>query len=278
MNDSPKLEGNDFIIFKHGCGNDSEYTLQVPGSKFGLPNPNAEKTEFTDESTDKMKEPCKNHIFYHVEVEIIGDPSNTFEYDRFNDPTPSFFPFYSDRDADPDAEPDIEHPDDDDENPKLFKIRKATLMEWDLIDTGREDIWFDKPPTIVLKSNGGISSQMMLKGFGPSKRDDLRRKTTILRKINPSDCNFKSLGNQNVYLHWAIFVENFPEEILDKLNGTDDDVIIRRSHLYNEKPFLEDYKRIAFGHRPIHLIDYHDVPDSEFYLLMHDLYIETRHN
>ena len=91
-----------------------------------------------------------------------------------------------------------------------------------------------------------------------------------MRKTNPSDCNFKSLGNQNLYLHWAIFVENFPEEILNKLNGTrsgtDDDVIIRRSHLYNEKPgYFEDYKRIAFGHRPIHLIDYHNVPDSKFY-------------
>ena len=252
------MEGNDFIIFKHGCGNDSEYTMETPFWS------SSTATKFSDESTDKMKEPCQNHIFYHVEVEFIGDQNNTFAYDGSNDPTPSFFPFHTFPDADPDAEPDIEHPDDDDENPKIFKIRRATLMDWDLTDSGREDIWFDKPPTMVLKSNGGISTQMMLKGFG-TKRDDLKRKTTILRKTNPSDCNFKSLGNQNIYLHWAIFVENFPEEILNKLDGTDDEVIIRRSHLYNEKPYFEDYKRIAFGHRPIHLIDYHNVPDSEFY-------------
>ena len=158
MSDNSKLEGNDFIIFKHGCGNDSEYTLQVPESKFGPPG--TEKTQFTDESIDKMEEPCKNHIFYHVEVEFIGDQNNTFKHVSTE---PFVHPF--DPDFDPDAEPDIEHPDDDDENPKLFKIRRATLMEWDLTDSGREDIWFDKPPTIVLKSDGGVKYQMMLKAW-----------------------------------------------------------------------------------------------------------------
>ena len=239
LSESSKLEGNDFIIFKHGCGNDSEYTMKPSYSNFFHP-----KTQFSEDSTDKMKEPCKNHIFYHVEVEFIGEQTNTFEYDEFNVP---------------------KHPDDDDENPKMFKIRRATLMKWDLTESRTEDIWFDKPPKIVLKSNDRTDDQMMLKGFN-IVRDDLKRKTTILRKINPSDCNFMSLGNQNIYLHWAIFVENFPEEILNKLSGTDEEVFIRRSHLYKEKPYADhNVRRIAFGHRPIHLIDYYDVPDSEFY-------------
>ena len=252
LSESSKMEGNDFIIFKHGCGNDSEYTMKL--SFLGRP-----LTQFSEDSTDKMKEPCKNHIFYHVEVEFIGDQTNTFEYDEFNVPTHSWIPLDYEN-----FELDIKHPDDDDENPKIFKIRRATLMKWDLTESRTEDIWFDKPPKIVLKSNDRTDDQMMLKGF---ERDDLKRKTTILRKINPSDCNFLSLGNQNIYLHWAIFVENFPEEILNKLSGTDEEVFIRRSHLYKEKPYDADHnvRRIAFGHRPIHLIDYYDVPDSEFY-------------
>ena len=268
LSDNSKLEGNDFIIFKHGCGNDSEYTLQAPASSFGPPNPDAPKTEFTDESTEKMKEPCKNHTFYHVEVELIGDQNNTFKAEESNDSTePRLSPFGPD--FYPGVEPDIEHPEDDDENPKLLKIRKATLLEWDVTDDKEEKIWFDKPPTIVLKSNGGVNNQMMLKGFGAPERDDLKRKTTIMRKINPSDCNFQPLANQNIFLHWGIFVENFNDSVLNKLNDTDGEVIIRRSHLYNEISVHNEegqavYKRAGFGNRPIHLIDFHDVADSKF--------------
>ena len=86
---------------------------------------------------------------------------------------------------------------------------------------------------IIFKSEAQAGAQMMLKMmFGPPQREDLRRKTTILRKINPSDCNFMSLGNQNIFLHWGMFAENFPDENFTKLNGTEDEVIIRRSHLY----------------------------------------------
>ena len=263
LSDNSKLEGNDFIIFKHGCGNDSAYTLQVPESNFGPPNPDAVKTEFTDESNEKMKEPCKNHTFYHVEIELLGDQNNTFKNESA-DPPPNPF----DPDFDRDAEPDIEHSEDDDQNPKMFKIRKATLLDWKLTDSGKEEIWFDKPPTIFLNSNAGVNTQMMLKGFGPVERDDLKRKTTIMRKINPSDCNFQPLANQNVFLHWGIFVENFDDEVFNKLNDTDGEVIIRRSHLYNELIDYDGdanvaYKRIGFGNRPIHLIDFHDVADSK---------------
>ena len=95
------------------------------------------------------------------------------------------------------------------------------------------------------------------------KRDDLKRKTSILRKINPSDCSFKPLGNQNLFLHWGIFAENFPETILQKLhnNNTDDTVDVRRSFLYKEEVSF-DVLRIGLGHKPFHLVDFHDVPDS----------------
>ena len=66
-------------------------------------------------------------------------------------------------------------------------------------------------------------------------RDDLKRKTTLQRKINPSDCNFKQIGNQNLFLNWGIFAETFPEEILKYLhsNNPDEAIInIQKSYLY----------------------------------------------
>ena len=71
-----------------------------------------------------------------------------------------------------------------------------------------------------------------------------------------------------------MFVENFDSSILKTLNETDDEVIIRRSHLYSEKlpgPGRKGRdvsktihkKRVGFGSRLIHLIDFHDVPDSK---------------
>ena len=99
-------------------------------------------------------------------------------------------------------------------------------------------------------------------------RADLRRKTTIQRKINPSDCNFKQIGNQNLILNWGIFAENFPEEILQDLHKTHANeafVNIRRSHLYKEKISYSTV-RMGLGHQLSHLVDFHDVPDSMLHL------------
>ena len=96
------------------------------------------------------------------------------------------------------------------------------------------------------------------------QRDDLKRKTTILRKINPSDCSFKPLGNQNLFLHWGLFAENFPEEEVAKLGNKTEEangINIRRSHLYNEE-IMFDRKRMGLGRKPFHLVDFHDVPDG----------------
>ena len=105
----------------------------------------------------------------------------------------------------------------------------------------------------------------------------MKRKTTIQRKINPSDCNFKQIGNQNLFLHWGIFAENFPEEILQDLHSSNPEeavVNIRKSHLYKERLYPNDRfvpqndsrERIGLGHRPTHLVDFHDVPDSKLRL------------
>ena len=98
------------------------------------------------------------------------------------------------------------------------------------------------------------------------QRDDLKRKTRIFRKINPSDCNFKQIGNQNLFLHWGIFAEDFPEEILKNLhsdNSAEATVDIRRSYFYKEDVFL-DKERIGLGSKPFHLVDFHDVPDGTY--------------
>ena len=96
------------------------------------------------------------------------------------------------------------------------------------------------------------------------QRDDLKRKTRIFRKINPSDCNFKQIGNQNLFLHWGIFAEDFPEEILKNLhsdNSAEATIDIRRSYLYKER---RESERIGLGYKPFHLVDFHDVPDSTY--------------
>ena len=100
------------------------------------------------------------------------------------------------------------------------------------------------------------------------QRQNLKRKTVMQRKINPSDCNFKQIENQNLFLNWGIFAENFPEEILQDLHSSNPDeavVNIRKSHLYKERLYPNDSReRIGLGHRPTHLVDFHDVPDSNF--------------
>ena len=83
--------------------------------------------------------------------------------------------------------------------------------------------------------NRNLNSRL---GNGWFIRDDVKRKTTIQRKINPSDCNFRQIGNQNLFLNWGIFAENFPEEILQNLHSSNPDdaiVNIRKSYLYKEQ-------------------------------------------
>ena len=104
------MEGNDFILFKHGCGNDSTYERY--------------KYVFNDEAKARFEKPCENTIFYHVEVEFIGNQSFLYEINP-----------------------------EDDSNPIIFKIRNATLLDWSLTANGKEEIWFDKAPEITLKTN-----------------------------------------------------------------------------------------------------------------------------
>ena len=66
-------------------------------------------------------------------------------------------------------------------------------------------------------------------------------------------------------LNWGIFAENFPEEIVHDLHKTNADeayVNIRKSHLYQEEIYYNTVQ-IGLGHKPFHLVDFHDVPDSK---------------
>ena len=110
------MEGNDFILFKHGCGNDSTYEM-----------------EFTVEAKPRFDKPCENPIFYHVEVEFLGNQSYIYN---------------------------LELPDND-SNPVIFKIRNATLLDWSLTANGKEEIWFDRAPENTLKSDRNKKETMM---------------------------------------------------------------------------------------------------------------------
>ena len=114
--------------------------------------------------------------------------------------------------------------------------------------------------------------------YDEDEDENIKRKTTISRKLSPFDCNFKQIGNQNLFLHWGIFAESFPEGILFSLNRGrecisrgwadsqvcyDSKVDIRRSYLYREQTsYYNNERRMGLGYRPIHLVDFHDVPDS----------------
>ena len=94
------MEGNDFIIFKHGCGNDSTYSKRWNGWT------DPSDTGFSDEAKAKMEKPCENFTFYHVEVEYVGDESYRYKY------------YASDEETDNDKP----SPEDD---PIIFKIRSS---------------------------------------------------------------------------------------------------------------------------------------------------------
>ena len=124
------MEGNDFILFKHGCGNDSTYI-----EDYGM--------EFTAEAKARFDKTCENTIFYHVEVEFLGNQSNIYNYEQPDDETET-----------------VEHPEDD-SNPIIFTIRNATLLDWDLTASGKEEIWFDKAPKIRRESDQKRKDSMM---------------------------------------------------------------------------------------------------------------------
>ena len=127
LTDGPKMEGNDFILFKHGCGNDSTYPIDH--------NPTiTDEYKITDEEKQRFQKPCKNKIFYHVEVEFLGNQSYIYNYEHPNDET------------------ETGHPEKD-SNPVIFKIRNATLLDLGLTESGKEEIWFDRAQEITLKSD-----------------------------------------------------------------------------------------------------------------------------
>ena len=103
LSDSSKMEGNDFIIFKHGCGNDSTYHTGWTGWT------DPTHTGFSNKAKSKMTKPCDDFTFHHVEVEYVGDESYTYKYEESDDENET-----------------EEHPEDD-SNPIIFKIRLLRL-------------------------------------------------------------------------------------------------------------------------------------------------------
>ena len=157
------------------------------------------------------------------------------------------------------------------------------------IPGSKKAIWFDKPSAVTFETYKNDVEDPSKTVWSPwysvaSTDEDLKRKTTISRIISPFDCNFKQISNQNLFLHWGIFAESFhlgniisADEILRwkirsvcTSRGTADTEIchdakvdIRRSYLYREQmSYLDDEARMGLGYRPIHLVNFHDVPDS----------------
>ena len=112
------MKGNDFIMFKHGCGNDSMY-VDSPLDLYI--NWDAER---------RFDKPCTNITFHHVEVEYVGNKSFIYNFE-------------------------------DDSNPIIFQIRKATLKDWDVTTSGKEEIWFDRESKITLKSDRNKQASTM---------------------------------------------------------------------------------------------------------------------
>ena len=85
LSDSSKMVGNDFIIFKHGCGNDSTYHREQTWTRLSWGTPIPPFTVFSDKTRAKMAKPCDNFTFHHVEVEYAGDDSYTYKYETSSD-------------------------------------------------------------------------------------------------------------------------------------------------------------------------------------------------
>ena len=154
----------------------------------------------------------------------------------------------------------------DDSNPIIFTIRNATVAYLSQSNdrhnrtSSKEEIWFERRYALRVPYESDSNKD-------ENTSENLKRKTIISRKINPIDCNYKRLGNQNLFLHWGIFAENFPDEILQNLhndNTTEATVNIRRSHIYRDVDYYDEEARMGLGYMPLHLVDFHNVPDSTY--------------
>ena len=82
--------------------------------------------------------------------------------------------------------------------------------------------------------------------FGPPKRDDVIRKTEIARKINPENCDYMRLGQQNVWFQWVFIKEG--ESVVNKNTLEDVDFTIT----------LKASQITSMGTKAAHLIDHYN--------------------
>ena len=88
------------------------------------------------------------------------------------------------------------------------------------------------------------------------KREDIIRKTEIMRKINPENCDYMRLGQQNVWLQWAFINETL----------TESDINI--TALKYEDGFSMTLKPLDIlnnGTKAAHLIDHYNFNSDEEY-------------
>ena len=98
---------------------------------------------------------------------------------------------------------------------------------------------------------------MSLRFAGPpvqQKRDDVIRKTDIMRKINPENCDYMRLGQQNVWFQWAFIKEGLNESVLNKTSfedGEDFTITLEAAQITNK------------GTKAAHLIDHYTFKSDE---------------
>ena len=94
---------------------------------------------------------------------------------------------------------------------------------------------------------------------GPPKREDVIRKTEIMRKINPENCDYLRLGQQNVWFQWAFIKEGINVSAIDKAaiqDGEDFNITLKAAEITN------------MGTKAAHLIDHYTFksdPEHEAY-------------
>ena len=219
--------GNDMVLLKHSCPSDTEYNEMLVGLN---------KDKFNDTVLDMMDQACSNFTFVPVTVSGLGNPPGDLKPSKQRPVTL---------------------------NDKATDTVTITRSKLKNIPHSQhlEDIWYENPPVFRIDPRSQQENMLrMLPGMAPSKRPDVIRKTQLMRKINPENCDYVRLDSPTVYVQWAFLVEDLNINASQFGNAFPADNLRMEADEFT----LEVAKSavLDFGVKPIHFIDHFDFDNS----------------
>ena len=219
---TPTFGGNDMVLLKHSCHGDDKYNEMV--------EMNMGTEKFNDTVLDIMDHACSNFTFLPVNVNGLGSLVGDLKPSKQRPVT------FEDKATD------------------KMTITPSTVKNIPL-STHMEDIWYENPP--VFRIDPRSQQQMMLRMLpgisGPAKRPDVIRKTQLMRKINPENCDYVRLDSPTVYVQWAFLSEEL------EINSTHFDRALADIDFTLE---VTKSAVLNYGVKPIHFIDHFDFDNT----------------